>query len=59
MTGDLNSKHGNCATFLLKMEGVLDGLFQDMVATGSSESKVSHAHPTDIFDYQEKVLVHG
>ncbi len=41
LTGDLNSERGNGATFLLKIEGVLDGLFQDMVSSGHSESKVS------------------
>jgi protein NRD1 len=32
---------GNCATFLLKIAGVLDGLFQDMLATELPEAKVS------------------
>ena len=41
LTGDVNSEKGNCATFLLKVEGVLDGLFQDMVTSGGPESKVS------------------
>ena len=41
LTGDVNSEKGNCATFLLKVEGVLDGLFQDMLTSGSTESKVS------------------
>lgn len=41
LTGDINSEKGNCATFLLKVEGVLDGLFQDMLTSGSTESKVS------------------
>lgn len=41
LTGDINSEKGNCATFLLKVEGVLDGLIQDMISTGSSEAKVS------------------
>ncbi|KAF7789581.1 hypothetical protein EIP86_000527 [Pleurotus ostreatoroseus] len=35
LTADLNSGQGNCATFLLKVVGILDGLIQDMVATGS------------------------
>ena len=43
----VDSEHGNCATFLLKMEGVLDGLFQDMITTGSTESKVSRTRPVD------------
>jgi hypothetical protein len=41
LSGDVVSEKGNCATFLLKIEGVLDGLFQDMATTGTSESKVS------------------
>ncbi|KAI1791809.1 hypothetical protein LXA43DRAFT_1009249 [Ganoderma leucocontextum] len=31
---------GNSATFLTKIEGVLDGLFQDMAATGTDDLKV-------------------
>jgi protein NRD1 len=41
ITADLNAEKGNCATFLLKMDGVLDGLFKDMLSTGNSECKVS------------------
>ena len=41
LIGDLNTEPGNCATFLLKIEGVLDGLFQDMVTTKHPEAKVS------------------
>jgi protein NRD1 len=41
LTGDINSEKGNSATFLLKVEGVLDGLFQDMIVSGNPESKVS------------------
>lgn len=40
LTGNLTSERGNCATFLLKVDGVLDGLFQDMAVSGS-EAKVS------------------
>lgn len=43
ITADINSSHGNCATFLLKVEGVLEGLFQDMIMVGSPESKVSYS----------------
>jgi hypothetical protein len=39
VSGD--SKHGNAATFLSKIEGVLEGLFQDMVDSGMQEAKVS------------------
>ena len=41
LTGDINSEKGNSATFLLKVEGVLEGLFQDMIMIGTPESKVS------------------
>lgn len=41
ITGDLTTKPGNCATFLLKMEGVLDGFFQDMMTVDLPEAKVS------------------
>jgi hypothetical protein len=34
---------GNCATFLSKVAGVLEGLFQDLLATGPPEAKVSFA----------------
>ncbi|KAJ3566052.1 hypothetical protein NP233_g7244 [Leucocoprinus birnbaumii] len=33
------SGSGNCATFLLKVAGVLEGLFQDIIATGLPEAK--------------------
>ncbi|KAG9313047.1 hypothetical protein JVU11DRAFT_6487 [Chiua virens] len=38
-TGSINAEKGNAATFLLKIEGVLDGLFQDMVSLDNSEAK--------------------
>lgn len=41
LTGSSYSEKGNCATFLVKIEGVLEGLFQDMVTIGTEESKVS------------------
>ena len=40
-----DSMHGNSATFLRKIEGVLDGLFQDMVATGTDDLKVRSQVP--------------
>jgi len=49
LTGDINSEIGNCATFLLKIEGVLDGLFQDMIAAGSTETKVSSSSTNHFF----------
>lgn len=42
VSGDIKSAKGNAATFLLKVEGVLDGLFQDMVSLDNSEAKVSY-----------------
>jgi len=37
---------GNCATFLLKVAGVLEGLFQDMLAIGTAEAKVRSLEST-------------
>jgi len=37
---------GNCATFLLKVAGVLEGLFQDMLAIGTTEAKVRSLEST-------------
>jgi protein NRD1 len=36
-----SSGKGNAATFLSKVEGVADSLFEDMISTGNSEAKVS------------------
>jgi protein NRD1 len=41
-TGDAQT--GNSATFLLKLEAILEGLFQDVVGSGVSEVKVSRNH---------------
>ena len=41
ITATASSEKGNAATFLLKMEGVLDGLFQDLLSSGNQELKVS------------------
>lgn len=41
LIGDINAEKGNCATFLLKIDGVLDALIQDMMSIGTPESKVS------------------
>lgn len=41
LTADVNPGKGNAATFLLKMEGVLEGLFRDMIAINNAEAKVS------------------
>jgi hypothetical protein len=44
ITGDINAEKGNCATFLLKIDGVLDALIQDMISIGTPEAKVSLCH---------------
>ena len=53
LTGNINSPKGNCATFLLRVEGILEGLFKEMIAAKSPESKVSGpwpiSHPVDPF----------
>jgi protein NRD1 len=41
ITGNINDEKGNCATFLLKIEGILDGLFRDMIVSGPPDAKVS------------------
>ena len=41
LTGTVDSEKGNCATFLLKIDSVLDGLFQDILSSGIPEAKVS------------------
>lgn len=40
-SNDPRSAEGNSATFLLKVEGILEGLFSDMVALEQPEAKVS------------------
>lgn len=47
--GDINSSTGNAATFLLKVEGVLDGLFQDMIALDNAEAKEKTKKVLDIW----------
>ncbi len=41
LTTDSAAEQGNSFTFLKKMEGVLEGLVEDMVTCGASEAKVS------------------
>ena len=41
LTGDITSEKGNAATFLLKVEGVLEGLLLDMMTSDNPEAKVS------------------
>ncbi|KIJ65586.1 hypothetical protein HYDPIDRAFT_87899 [Hydnomerulius pinastri MD-312] len=49
ITGDINSAKGNAATFLLKIEGVLDGLFQDMTSLDNAEAKEKTKKVLDIW----------
>ncbi|KAG1767174.1 hypothetical protein EV702DRAFT_1147761 [Suillus placidus] len=49
ITGDIHLSTGNAATFLLKVEGVLDGLFQDMVALDNAEAKEKTKKVLDIW----------
>lgn len=57
LTGSLYSEKGNCATFLVKIEGVLEGLFQDMVTIGTEESKVSRLYPPTIRRFQDGFVI--
>lgn len=41
LSGDINAEKGNCATFLLKMDGILDSLIHDMISSEKPEAKVS------------------
>ncbi|KAJ7879938.1 hypothetical protein B0H14DRAFT_2500372 [Mycena olivaceomarginata] len=56
LTGDINSRKGNCATFLLKVEGVLEGLCQDMISAATPEAKNSPNLPHIIRKKTKKVL---
>ncbi|KAG5721354.1 Rpb7-binding protein seb1 [Termitomyces sp. T112] len=59
--GDVSSTKGNCATFLSKIEGVLEGLFQDMITIGSSEAKEKTKKILDIWvkgsTFPPKILI--
>ncbi|KAG9041699.1 hypothetical protein FS837_011874 [Tulasnella sp. UAMH 9824] len=46
---DPKSSVGNAATFLAKIEGVLDGLIKDMIATGTTEAKEKTLKVLDIW----------
>ncbi|KAI0769204.1 hypothetical protein BC629DRAFT_1292195, partial [Irpex lacteus] len=46
---DVHAIVGNCATFLVKMEGVLDGLFQDILSSGLPEAKEKTKKILDIW----------
>ncbi|KAI0642246.1 hypothetical protein C8Q79DRAFT_241306 [Trametes meyenii] len=52
LSGDLNSKKGNCATFLLRIETILDGVFRELLTTGSDELKEKAKKILDIWTKQ-------
>ena len=47
LVADINTKPGNAATFLLKIDGILDGLFLDMLSLDHPDAKVSFGFATD------------
>ncbi|KAG6918980.1 hypothetical protein DXG01_010219 [Tephrocybe rancida] len=49
ISSESNSTKGNSATFLAKIEGVLEGLFQDMITIGSPEAKEKSKKILDIW----------
>ncbi|KAF8906257.1 hypothetical protein CPB84DRAFT_1675769, partial [Gymnopilus junonius] len=49
LTGDAFTQPGNSASFLFKVGGVVEGLFQDMIATGSTEAKEKTKKILDIW----------
>ncbi|KAL5492593.1 hypothetical protein ACEPAI_4040 [Sanghuangporus weigelae] len=49
LTGNIDAKKGNCATFLLKIDSVLDGLFQDVLSSGIPEAKEKTKKVLDIW----------
>ncbi|KAG6888295.1 hypothetical protein C0992_008937 [Termitomyces sp. T32_za158] len=49
LSSDAKSITGNCATFLSKIEGVLEGLFQDMMTIGNAEAKEKTKKILDIW----------
>ncbi|KAG7093639.1 hypothetical protein E1B28_007302 [Marasmius oreades] len=49
LSGNINSPKGNSATFLLRVEGILEGLFRDVVTSGSVELKEKAKKVLDIW----------
>ncbi|KAF8967598.1 hypothetical protein BDZ97DRAFT_1916551 [Flammula alnicola] len=49
LSGDAFTQPGNSASFLFKVGGVVEGLFQDMVTSGSMESKEKTKKILDIW----------
>jgi len=62
LVGDINAPVGNSATFLLKLEGVLDGLFLDLATATAQipEIKVSaHAQLYSFSGFLRSVPIRG
>ncbi|GJJ11423.1 hypothetical protein Clacol_005656 [Clathrus columnatus] len=49
LIGSINSEKGNCATFLLKIDGILDSLIRDMMSLGTTEAKEKTKKILDIW----------
>ncbi|KAF9266899.1 hypothetical protein L218DRAFT_896109 [Marasmius fiardii PR-910] len=49
LSGNINSPKGNSATFLLRIEGILEGIFRDVIAAGSTELKEKAKKVLDIW----------
>lgn len=49
LSGDINAEKGNCATFLLKMDGILDSLILDMMSSEKPEAKEKTKKILDIW----------
>ena len=59
LVADMNSERGNCATFLRRLESILDGFFQDLVSSGNEDLKVSTRHLTLTLVYPRPGLLAG
>ncbi|TFK39832.1 hypothetical protein BDQ12DRAFT_681310 [Crucibulum laeve] len=49
LAADPSSQKGNCATFLLKLEGIVESLFQDMISSDGTEAKEKSKKVLDIW----------
>jgi hypothetical protein len=52
-----DSQPGNSATFLLKLEAILEGLFRDMMGPDVPEGKVSNTHTVTLLITLGEILV--
>ena len=49
VVADSTPGKGNAATFLAKIEGIVEGLFEDMISSGAPEAQVSS--PIQCYSY--------